>query len=158
VRPAYIGNEESGGLRLDPVRTSYDSRFGPGEEDLVINRINRRIAKVTGTRYACGEPIHILRYTPGQEYKRHLDTIAGAANQRVWTALVYLNDGYQGGETDFPHLDLRVEGAAGDALLFCSVDKDGRTDPRTEHAGLPVTSGTKWLLSRWIRQAPYDPF
>ena len=157
VQPAYVGNPESGGLRLDPVRTSYDSRFGPGEEDLVLNRINRRIAKATGTRYECGEPVHILRYSPGQDYKPHFDTIAGATNQRVWTALVYLNHGYGGGETDFPRLDIRVEGFTGDALLFCSVDRDGRPDPRTEHAGLPVTSGTKWLLSRWIRQSRYDP-
>jgi prolyl 4-hydroxylase len=158
VQPAYVGNEASGGRRLDPMRSSYDSCFGPGEEDLVLHRINRRIARATGTKYEWGEPLHILRYLPGQEYRRHMDTIAGAANQRFWTALVYLNDGYKGGETDFPRLDIRVEGAAGDALLFCSLDKNGRPDPLTEHAGLPVTQGVKWLATRWIRQSAYDPW
>lgn len=155
VQPALVDNNAPGGGRRDPHRTSYDSCFGPGEEDLVFQRINRRIARETGTDYACGEPMHILRYTPGQEYRPHMDTIAGASNQRVWTALIYLSDGYQGGETDFPKLDLRIGGAAGDALLFCSVDSEKRPDYRTEHAGLPVTTGTKWLASRWIRQSPY---
>jgi prolyl 4-hydroxylase len=85
-----------------------------------------------------------------------MDTIDGAPNQRFWTALIYLNDGYKGGETDFPRLDIRVEGAMGDALIFCSLDKAGRPDPLTEHAGLPVTSGTKWLATRWIRTSPHN--
>ena len=157
VQPAMVDNNAPGGGRRDPHRTSYDSSFGPGDEDLVFQRINRRIARETGTGYDCGEPMHILRYTPGQEYRPHMDTIAGASNQRVWTALVYLSDGYQGGETDFPHLNVGIEGAPGDAVLFRSVDAGGRPDPRTQHAGLPVTAGTKWLASRLIRQSRYVP-
>jgi len=30
----------------------------------------------------------------------------------------------------------------------------GKPDPLSEHAGLPVTSGEKWLLSQWIRDRP----
>jgi prolyl 4-hydroxylase len=154
VEPSSVVDAE--GMRRDPGRTSHDCNYLPGEEDLVLNRINRRIAAVTGTRYDWGEPLHILRYSPGQEYRLHVDTIPGAANQRLWTALVYLNSGYKGGETDFPALDLRIEGAMGDALLFRSLDEEGRPDPRTRHAGLPVTAGIKWLASRWIRQGRHD--
>ena len=38
---------------------------------------------------------------PGQEYRPHFDAIGNADNQRVLTFLVYLNDDYEGGETDF---------------------------------------------------------
>lgn len=154
VEPSFVVG--GAGAWRDPGRTSHDCNYLPGEEDLVLNRINRRIAAATGTRYDWGEPLHILRYAPGQEYRLHMDTIPGAANQRLWTALVYLNGGYEGGETDFPALDLRIEGAMGDALLFRSLDGEGRPDPRTQHAGLPVTAGVKWLASRWIRQGPHD--
>ena len=72
------------------------------------------------------------------------------------TLLVYLNDGYDGGETEFPDLGLRVRGAPGDALLFASVDAAGAPCPAARHAGLPVRSGEKFLLSKWIRAAPLD--
>jgi len=158
VEPSHVGHSHVGARTRAAIRTSYEAGFAPGDEDLVLNRINRRIAAVTGTRYECGEPLHILRYTPGQEYKPHLDTIVGETNQREWTALVYLNSGYEGGETDFPLLGIQIAGAMGDALLFRSLDDQGRPDPRTRHAGLPVTAGTKWIASRWIRQARHDPW
>jgi prolyl 4-hydroxylase len=154
VEPSLVVGGAEG--TRDPGRTSYDCTYLPGEEDLVLNRINRRIAAITGTRYEWGEPLHILRYAIGQEYRLHVDTIPGAANQRFLTALLYLNNGYTGGETDFPELDIRVEGGRGDALIFRSLDDAGRPNLRMRHAGLPVTSGVKWLASRWIRQASHD--
>ncbi|MEI9890695.1 MAG: hypothetical protein WDN45_08980 [Caulobacteraceae bacterium] len=56
----------------------------------------------------------------------------GANGQRVATALVYLNDeALEGGETDFPQLNLRHRGRKGDALVFFNVDASGRPDRRT---------------------------
>ena len=74
---------------------------------------------------------------------------------RHWTALIWLNDDYEGGETDFPDVGVRVKGAVGDMLLFHNVTGEGLPDPRMIHAGLPVTSGVKWMASRWIRGANY---
>ena len=74
--------------------------------------------------------------------------------QRVLTALVYLNDDYEGGETDFPVLGAHWKGRKGEALLFWNVAPDGALDERTLHAGLPVTRGEKWMLSQWIRGRP----
>jgi prolyl 4-hydroxylase len=72
--------------------------------------------------------------------------------------LVYLNDDYEGGETDFPELGLRIRGAAGTGLLFANAMADGRPDPRMRHAGLPVQRGSKLVASRWIRaRAPQQP-
>lgn len=158
LQPSFVVDPASGQRIPHPVRTSHGTSFGPTEEDLVINRINRRIAAASGTRYEQGEPLHMLRYAPGQEYRPHVDALPGVANQRLWTMLVYLNDGYRGGETDFPELGITIGGAMGDALLFRNLDDDGRPDPLTRHAGLPVTSGTKWLATRWIRQAAYHPW
>ena len=157
LEPSYIVAPD-GSRRPHPTRTSAGTSFGPMDEDLIVHALNRRIAAVTGTDVNWGEPLHILRYAPGQEYRPHVDTLPGVANQRQWTMLVYLNDDYQGGATEFDQLGLTVRGEPGDGLLFRSVDAAGRPDPRTRHAGLPVTSGTKWLATRWIRGAPYDPW
>ena len=158
LRPSVIVDPLTGRPKPDPVRTSDGMNFGPAQEDLVVNLLNRRIASATGTEYECGEPLHVLRYAPGQEYKPHLDALPGVDNQRSWTALVYLNAGYDGGETVFPELGLAAKGEPGDCLVFGNVDAEGRGDPRTRHAGAPVTGGVKWLATRWIRERPFDPF
>jgi prolyl 4-hydroxylase len=98
----------------------------------------------------------VLRYREGGEYRPHFDAIDGLANQRILTMIVWLNDGYEGGETIFLHNSLRVKGGIGDALLFRNARADGTRDPRSCHAGLPVTRGEKLIASRWIRAGPYD--
>lgn len=158
LRPSVIVDPATGRPKPDPVRTSDGMNFGPAQEDLVVNAINRRIAAATGTAYAAGEPLHILRYVPGQEYKPHLDALPGVSNQRSWTALTYLNGGYERGETVFDLLGLSAKGEPGDCLIFRNVDAGGRGDPRTRHAGAPVTGGVKWLATRWIRSHDFDPF
>ena len=75
-----------------------------------------------------------------------------AKGQRVATVLVYLNDDYQDGETDFPELNWRFKGRKGDALWFWNVDAQGRPAAGALHAGIAPGNGEKWLLSQWIRQ------
>ena len=157
MRPSMILDQQTGRPRPDPVRTSSSMNFDPSAEDLVIHAINRRIAALTASDVTAGEPLHILRYTPGQEFRPHLDAIAGADNQRQWTALIYLNDAFGGGETTFPEIGITMIGRPGDCLIFRVCAPDGTADQRLRHAGLPVTQGVKWLASRWIRQRPYAP-
>lgn len=158
LRPSYVTNPSTGAQMPHPIRSSTGMSFGPTQEDLVVRRINERIAAATGTDVGCGEPLHILHYIPGQEYKPHTDGMPGETNQRIWTVLIYLNTGYQGGATNFPKLGLSYRGEPGDALIFHNVDADGRPNPVTLHAGLPVTEGTKWLATRWIREQSYHPW
>jgi prolyl 4-hydroxylase len=135
----------------DPIRTSEGSTLHWLIEDPATHAINRRIAALSGTSVDQGEPLHILRYRPGQQYHPHTDWLP-PPNRRVMTVLVYLNDDYTDGETAFPKAGLKVRGRKGDALLFVSALPNGDLDPLSEHAGLPVTSGTKYLASRWIRE------
>jgi prolyl 4-hydroxylase len=158
LEPSFVEEPGTGKRIPHPVRTSKGMSFGPLQEDLVVNRVNRCIARLSGTEYGWGEPLHVLSYEPGEEYKPHFDALPGATNQRQATAILYLNDGYEGGETVFPELDLTVRGKAGDMLLFANLDAAGRRDDRSRHAGLPVTSGHKWIATRWIRQRRYHPW
>ncbi|HEX8241473.1 MAG TPA: 2OG-Fe(II) oxygenase [Allosphingosinicella sp.] len=135
----------------NPVRKSEGTVFGVFAEDLVVNALNRRIAALSATRLDQAEPLQLLRYRRGDEYRPHMDALPAEANQRVLTVLVYLSDDYEGGETSFPHAGLSFRGRIGDALLFRNAGADGRPDPLSLHAGLPVTAGTKYLASRWIR-------
>jgi prolyl 4-hydroxylase len=158
LRPSFVVDPRTGHRIPNPVRTSMGMSFGPMEEDLVIHALNRRVAAASGTAFDCGEPLHVLRYSPGQEYKPHVDALPGEVNQRRWTMLIYLNEDYQGGETEFPDLGIAVRGKLGDALLFQNVGADGQADMRTRHAGARVISGVKWLATRWIRERQYSPW
>lgn len=157
LRVSTIIDPNSGRSVPHPIRTSYSMNYHQTLETPVIRALNRRFAAATASEVGHGEPLAVLRYEPGQEYRAHLDAITGATNQRITTLLVYLNDDYAGGETRFAEIDLVTKGRAGDALLFRNVGSDGRPDARTRHAGLPVTSGVKWLCSRWIRARDFDP-
>jgi prolyl 4-hydroxylase len=156
-RPSFVVSLITGREERDPVRTSDGAVVHWLIEDPAIHALHLRLAAASGTSVRQGEPLQILRYTTGQEYRTHRDAVAGFDNQRVITMLVYLNEGYEGGETCFVRTGLKVKGRKGDALLFRNTLADGRSDPQSEHAGLPITKGTKLLASRWIRERPHTP-
>ena len=142
--------------RMDGVRDAESCSIPNLAEDLVVQAINRCIAKATGTEPGWGEPLNILKYSPGQQYKPHHDgTGSDNVSVRQLTALIWLNDQFEGGGTDFPKIKVTVRGAAGDMLVFRNTRDNGEFDERMIHAGLPVTDGVKWMASRWIRRENY---
>jgi prolyl 4-hydroxylase len=155
LQPSMVIDPQSGRQLRNPVRTSDSMSFPFVLESPAIHALNRRIAAAAGTEVSQGEPLQVLHYRPGQEYRPHSDAIAGDANQRILTVLVYLNEGYDGGETRFVQTGLAYKGNTGDALAFRNTDAAGHPDPLAQHAGLPVTAGQKLLATRWIRARPF---
>jgi prolyl 4-hydroxylase len=156
MEPAMIYAADGGGMR-DPHRDSDNMVVTPLTEDLVVQAVNRCIAEASGTQQNWGEPLHVLRYRPGQQYRPHHDAhaLGPPEKRRIATALLYLNDAYEGGETHFPEVGITVRGAVGDLLIFHNLTADKMPDPRMIHAGLPITRGEKWLATRWIRGSDY---
>lgn len=158
LAPATVVDPQTGRNTANPIRTSHAAVIGPISETLVIQALNRRIAAASRTDWRQGEALTVLRYEPGQQFRPHLDAIAGARNQRARTVLVYLNDGFEGGGTSFAASGLVLRPKAGDAIIFDNVRADGSVDQQAQHAGEVVTRGTKWLATRWIRARAFDPW
>jgi prolyl 4-hydroxylase len=158
LKPARIWHEGRGAWVVDPLRRAHQAGFPLVHESPFVRAINRRIAAATGTYVRQGEPLQVLRYAPDERYAPHLDAVPGLENQRVTTLLIWLNDGFAGGDTAFDRLGLSFRGGIGDALEFGNVDEGGCPDPIMRHEGRPVTSGEKFLASRWIRARPADEF
>lgn len=152
---ANVIDEATGIERVDPVRTADETHIAWEIENPLVHVFNRRLAALSNTDALQGEPLQLLRYRPGQQYYNHYDYIPGAANQRIMTALLYLNEDYTGGETAFPRIDLKVKGGRGDVLLFRNSQPDGRREQNSEHAGTPVISGVKHIATRWMRANTY---
>lgn len=164
LKRAQVYRRDAAGHVEVENRTNTESDFTIVNADLVVSLLRDRIAASIGMATPYFEMTKLLNYQPGQFFRLHgdfqaPDTPALAREievhgQRVMTFLTYLNDDYEGGETDFPRIGYRYKGRRGDALYFVNVDEAGAPDYRTVHAGLPPASGTKWLLSQWVRSRP----
>ena len=157
LAPSRVVDPQTGQLVANPVRTSDAAGFPLMAESPAIHALCRRLASASGTQVNQGVPLQILRYRPGQEYRPHFDAIEGADNQRILTFLVYLNDDYRGGETRFESTGIEFKGRKGDGLLFRNANTEGQPDLRSQHTGLPVLKGEKFLASRWIRERSLIP-
>lgn len=158
--PSLVYDPTQARMMRDPLRNSSTASLSPIDHDLALIALNRAISAVAGCAEENGEFLSVLSYSPGQQYRPHLDCIPpgpdfDASGQRVKTALLFLNDDFEGGETHFTEIDLRVRGRPGDILVFSNVKGDGLVDPAVRHAGLPVIGGMKWIASKWFREKKY---
>jgi len=143
------------------TRSNSAATFNLNEADLVQIATQSRIALSCAVPFANLEPLAVLHYDVGEQVREHFDFVdpnsPGHAQelarfgQRMATFLIYLNDSYEGGETDFPRLSIRHRGRRRDGLCFANALIDGTPDMRMVHAGLPPLSGEKWIVSQFVR-------
>jgi prolyl 4-hydroxylase len=164
LQRSTVVNADTGAYDVHPHRTSSGTHFERGENEL-IRRIESRIAELIDYPVENGEPIQILHYLPGAEYKPHYDyfdpkqpgneTVLAMGGQRIATLVLYLNDVEAGGSTVFPTIGLDVLPRKGSAVYFAYTTESGETDARTLHGGSPVIAGEKWIATKWLRQRQY---
>ncbi len=158
--------DETGGEIVRGERSNTVMHFGLVDSDVILELINMRLAAAAEMPDENGEALGVLHYAPGERYAPHVDYIPETAQnaeqlrlrgQRVRTLLVYLNDGFEGGATEFSRLEVAYKPPRGCAIVFDSVKADGTVDPTSLHAGAPPTSGQKWLISKWFRNKALRP-
>jgi prolyl 4-hydroxylase len=115
------------------------------------------------------EPLGIVKYSAGEEYKNHHDWFKQEnsdydiqikkGGQRLCTMLFCLNDLQGGGgETSFPLWgEVKVEPRVGRAIYWLNY-VDGKPVRESLHAGLPPESGTKWMAVKWVRESCYKKY
>lgn len=146
------------------TRTNSVANFGVAEVELLDVLLQARMS------FACRIPMNhmeapaVLNYQPGEEATDHYDFVnpntpdyaaeIARNGQRIVTFLVYLNDDYDGGETQFPTLGISHKGRRGGALFFVNVLPDMQPDLRMLHAGRSPIRGEKWIVSQFMRNRP----
>lgn len=119
-------------FRIDPVLYDFIKTVW-GHIDNYGSRYDRPFGSL--------EQVNVNRYLPGQQYHVHAD--AGGQSMRVISALVYLNDNFMGGETEFVHFGEKVTPQAGRLVIFPS-------NYAYAHAALPPTDGVKYSAAFWV--------
>lgn len=159
---AYIGKMRAGLAEVAPIVGHH----GP-EVDLAVrnntrvmwddaeeaNALLARVAKNVPPRLSemalagANPRLRLYRYGPGERHGAHWDTVVQLEGgvQSLLTLVFYLNDGFAGGETDFPELGQRIAPRAGRALLF---------QHRILHEAMEVLGGEKYVLRTDVLYRP----
>lgn len=173
----FLMPEECGGLiaMIDSDRkpsgllsTTDDPAFRTSEScDLdrwhpFVDGIDQRICALMGMKPRQGETLQGQRYTAGQQFKAHHDYFhvgepywqveKTRGGQRSWTAMIYLDEPESGGETWFSAAGLKVTPQTAMLLTWNNMDKQGAPNPNALHESMPVTAGSKNIVTKWFRE------
>lgn len=130
----------------------------------IAKKFNKRLCKILEIE----EPEYLedwifIKYKEGGEYKEHPDFVdedltyaeddmKKNGGLRLKTVLIYLNDDFEGGETFFPFIDLKIKPKTGKLVIWENILGNLKKNIYSIHAGLPVSKGTKYLILTWVRQ------
>ena len=153
-----LGEEIEGYRKADGTWLPVDS--------LISRKVFHIIHELTECKPDQMELVHIVKYGIGGEYKAHHDFfhitedyaaehIAHGGN-RIKSALIYLNDDFEGGATFFPELGVLVQPELGKLVIWDNMTPDGKLDYTSIHAGLPVHSGVKYIAVVFIRENNFE--
>lgn len=161
LQPSTVVDPDTGQPAIVAHRSSANTSFRISETPL-IDRLDRRLSALMNWPLENGEGLQILRYGVGEEFRSHFDyfppdqpghtTQIAVGGQRTATLIVYLNDVAAGGETVFADAGVTVSPRRGQAVYFRYFNARGQLDPATKHAGAPVLSGEKWIMTKWMRR------
>jgi len=128
--------------------------FLPHLHDLLQNVIRDVVNPFYGIEISGYETPQLLRYGIGGMYEPHVDGESLWMKEdgtKVWrksverdlSAVIYLNDDFEGGEFIFPDLNIRVSPKPGLLLCFPSSHL-------YRHGVLPVTRGERLAIVTWM--------
>jgi prolyl 4-hydroxylase len=158
---SLVVDDSSYGRSVHDSRTSSTSYFS--EDNKTVLSIRERVAKELKIDVRQIERLQGQKYEPGQFFRPHYDYISNGGDlhriaefgNRTWTCLIYLNDDFEGGTTNFPKLDLEIKPKKGMALIFQNM-KDGQLVEESLHEGKDVVNGFKYIVTAWIRERYVD--
>lgn len=148
----------------DPeFRTSESCNLDP--RTAIVVQVEQKLTALMGIDPTHGETIQGQRYAVGQQFKPHHDyfhtdqpywpEMEKSGGQRTWTAMMFLNESEGGGETFFPNAGVKVTPRAGNLLAWNNLNGIGEPNPFSLHQGMPVTAGTKYIITKWHRERPW---
>lgn len=141
-------------------RSSKNVYFKRGENEL-IRKLEDRVCSMFNLDKNQLEPLQIVKYDKGNEYRYHYDYFDEksdqSSNQRIYSILIYLNtlNKQDGGCTHFPIYKKRIRPEKG-KMVYWENKQDNELNKQSLHCGEPIkTDTTKYILTIWTRERGY---
>jgi prolyl 4-hydroxylase len=165
--PGRVINNDGDNVINYAHRHASISHTNNTKASLVFDSLPDRISEYIGMDKSRFERCSITHYAIGQHFNTHPDYFISldteihkkATHQRckmggnrVSTVILYLNDVVKGGETYFPWLNLKIKAEQGIMVQFDYGYENIMNNVHSEHAGMPVLEGEKWIITVWVRE------
>ena len=158
-------NEKSGNTYDQTHRKSKQTWLQPSASP-TTQKVSNISTTLTGIPVENQELLQIAKYEKGGMFNAHFDAckdddkeycdkMNNYSGQRRTTLLIYLNDDFEGGETEFVDMDIKIKPETGKAILFYNTYDDETVIPDSHHRGCPVGSGEKWICNVWTHSQAY---
>lgn len=111
-----------------------------------LTKAGKNYAEAMGIDYVEPNAISISKYSTGAFMGAHIDHYSGSDIEPLMSAVLYLNDDYEGGELEFPEQKVIIKPKAGSIVIFPSVHP-------FYHQSLTILSGIKYMSPAfWVKQ------
>jgi len=137
------------------------------KEDPLVEKIADISVYMTKIPRENQEALQVAKYDINGKFDSHYDCCVyndkekcrimnGNAGERRSTLMIYLNDDFEGGETEFEKIGLKIKPEKGKAILFWSTDDNGKMIENSLHRGNKVTKGTKMICTKWSHMYKWE--
>jgi YVTN family beta-propeller protein len=120
-----------------PRGVAYDTKYDRIYVENSLDNCLRHYESLWHLQMQYKEAFNFVKYLPGKYFKIHADH--GPYYSCTISAVVYLNDDYEGGEIEFVRHGITIKPEAGDIIVFPS-------NFVYEHASLEIFSGNKYSV------------
>jgi prolyl 4-hydroxylase len=160
--PSLVAGGSGKATQSSSARTS--STCNMPHDNLVVMSLLKKIAMTIGCSTDRIENLQGQLYKEGQEFKQHYDWFGKtdyqqhcmSSGNRTDTLMIYLNEGMEGGTTDFPKLEMSFTPKMGKAIWWKNMINNEVND-EVLHAGTPIIKGKKYIITAWVRENKWDP-
>lgn len=151
---------------MNEYRKSKTSWVSDDEHPLAL-RLALYSEQISGLPRENQEMLQVAFYEKDGKFNEHFDACVfedesfcdkmnNNAGQRRSTLLVYLNDDFEGGETEFVAIGLKIKPEKGKAILFWNTDENENIIQESKHRGNPVIKGQKWICTKWSHVSAFN--
>jgi prolyl 4-hydroxylase len=160
--------QKTGNTLIEDHRKSKQCWLDDKDGDLVL-KISKISETLTGIPLENQEMLQVAMYEPGGKFNEHFDAcdhddpdycakMNHNAGQRRSTLIIYLNDDFEGGETEFVNVGIKIKPVKGKAILFWNTDNNETVIVNSRHRGCDVKNGEKWICTKWNHAFPYPKY